>query len=307
MQRKTSDTGDARISERPLSTMTMWDACGPSRISGAAGAGDEARVGGHILAGAGAGEHAEQREGILHRRDDLFDRSDDDVHFGQCVHQIGIAFVGDDDSGARFRDQEVGSGDAHVCCQELLAQNRTGFRDQCCGIVEPSVFVECRMAGAEIGFNLRFGQMDGRRDDVAWPFAADLHDVLAEVRLDDLNAFAFEVGVEINFVGNHRFRFGDEPCAGFLADAEDDLAGFLRCRRPMHARPGGNRTAFEGLEIKVEVSKGTILDVARDGSVGFELGEARLGGGALRHEPARADHRARGVSPCWRVRSERHP
>ena len=47
---------------------------------------------------------------------------------------------------------------------------------------------EVRVTAAEVGLDLVLGQMDRRRDDVARGLAADLHEVLAEVRLDHFDA-----------------------------------------------------------------------------------------------------------------------
>ena len=83
---------------------------------------------------------------------------------------------------AGIRHAEIGSRDADICCKKHLAQDPPGgcnhLRD-ILGIGDAKFLME------ELA-HLTPGEVDGRSEDVAGPFAAQLDDVLAQVRFNGL-------------------------------------------------------------------------------------------------------------------------
>ena len=46
------------------------------------------------------------------------------MHAGEGLRQVAVALIGDDDTAAGLGNQEVGTGDADIGCEEALAQLR---------------------------------------------------------------------------------------------------------------------------------------------------------------------------------------
>ena len=139
---------------------------------------------------------------------------------------------------------------------------------------------------AEVRLDLVLAQVDRRGDDVARGLAADLEKVFAEIAFEDLDADIFEVAVEADLLGDHRFALGDQARAALAAEAGDDSAclGAVGC--PVHAAAGGLGLCGEGFEIDVEVRDRVVADVASFVAQRLELRHARHGGSALGDEPA---------------------
>ena len=176
----------------------------PVEIAIAFRPGVEGRVGRGFLAGRRARQHAQQHRGILERRDHLLDAGQHDVHLGQRVGEIGIAFVGDQHRRTRLGHQEVGTGQADVGIEEFLAQHMARLGHQVVALREASSEAERPMMLEEGVGHLVFGQMHRRRDDVAGRLVAQLDDVLAEIGFDRRDADLLEMIVERDLLRHHR-------------------------------------------------------------------------------------------------------
>ena len=104
------------------------------RITRAARPGRERRVDRHFLPGCRACQHTEDLAHIFQRWRDFFDGRQHNMHPRQCLREVAIAFIGDDNRCAGFRDQEIGAGDADIRSEEFftqhcarLGQQRAGF------------------------------------------------------------------------------------------------------------------------------------------------------------------------------------
>ena len=75
-------------------------------------------------------QQPQQRRYVFERRHDFFDAGDRDVHARQARHHAPVAFVGHDQRRARFGDDEIGAGDAHVRGQKMPAQHFARFARQ---------------------------------------------------------------------------------------------------------------------------------------------------------------------------------
>ena len=71
------------------------------------------------------------------------------------------------------------------------------------------------------------------------------------------------MGVEADFLGDHRFALGDRLCTLRLADFEDDLLCFFGVAGEMNVPAGRPHPFFIALDVEVEMGKDMVLDVAR--------------------------------------------
>ena len=102
------------------------------------------------------------------------------------------------------------------------------------------------------------GLVDGGGDDVARGLVGELDDVLAEVRLDDLEARLLERLVEGDLLPHHGLALGDGARPRLAADVDD--AGPRRggVRGPVHLPARGGDLRFEALEVEIEVREGVV-------------------------------------------------
>ena len=84
----------------------------------------------HLLPGGAPREEPQDGREVLEPRQDLLDSGDDDVHAGQGVAQVTVAFVGHDHRRSRLRDEEVRPGDPDVGAQEVAPQHLARPRDE---------------------------------------------------------------------------------------------------------------------------------------------------------------------------------
>ncbi len=150
-------------------------------------------------------EREHQRE-VIEIRDKAFHAHQRDVSLGDACDHAGVAFVGDNAHAARLCHAEVDSAQADVGGEEDFAQNFSRGCGQCgdvFGVGNADLFMkELR--------HLLPGEMRRRCDDVTRSLVPKLHDVLAEVGLDHIDAFIFQRMVEFDFFRDHAFGFGNQ-------------------------------------------------------------------------------------------------
>jgi len=151
----------------------------PVQVAGAAGAGGEGGVDGKILPRRGTRQQAQQRTRILQGGHHFLDAGDGDVHARQGLRQVAIALIRHDDGGAGFRDQEIRPGDADIGGEEFFPQFRARLRQDVAALAEHAVGRQVGVGFAELFLPVLQVQMEGRGDDVARQFVAQLDDVLA--------------------------------------------------------------------------------------------------------------------------------
>ncbi len=183
------------------------------------------------------------------------------MHARQELSEVAVAFIGDDDRRAGLRDQEIGAGDADIGSKELFAQDAACLRDQLDRLLQRAILRQVLVYPAEIGLDLIAVEMHGGRDDVAGRFLADLDDVFAEIGLGHLEPRAFEGVVQRDFLGDHRLALGHQLCPGLAAEIDDDPAGILGGRGPMHVAARVDDLLLVGFEIEVEVGERVVLDL----------------------------------------------
>ena len=163
---------------------------GPVEIARPLRAGVERGVGRRFLPGRRARQHAQQDGGVLQGRDHLLDAGQHDVHPGQGVGEIGIAFVGHQHRRAGLGHQEVGAGQADIGVEEFLAQHVARLGHQIVALGQPLGEAQLAVMLEEGVGDLVLGEMHRRRDDVAGRLVAQLDDVFAEIGLDRRDARA---------------------------------------------------------------------------------------------------------------------
>ena len=199
------------------------------------------------------------------------------MHAGEVLRQVAVALVRDDDRGAGLGDQEVGARDADIGGDELLPEHLARLVDQRGRLGDVALRRQMLVDAAEIRLDLVARQVHGRADDVARRLVADLDEVLAQVRLDDLEAGFLQMGVERDLLGDHRLALGDGAGIGLAADALDEVAGFGGGRCPMHDAAGLRHLALELLQVEIEVGERVILDVLGGVAQRLELGQLGAG------------------------------
>ena len=204
----------------------------------------------------------------------------------QGLGQIAIALVGDDDAGAGLGDQEVRAGDADIGIDIFLPQFGARLIQQGARLLQRAIRVEMVVRLMKGFRHLVFSHVDRRRDNMARRLVAQLDDVFAQVGLDRLNIVRFEIGVEADLLGDHRFALGRRPGVDRTADVEDDAACVFRRGRPMHRAPGLPHLGLEGFEVEIEMRQRVVLDLAALVAQRLELRQAGGRGGAVDDEAA---------------------
>jgi uncharacterized membrane protein len=106
----------------------------------------------------------------------------------QSRSEVGIPFIGHDDEGTGLSDSEVHTGDAGLRCEESASQVFASNRGQRVGVLEICGAVHFFVEELADFSTL---EMDRGHDDVARGLVAELHDALAEIRIDDFNPALF--------------------------------------------------------------------------------------------------------------------
>ena len=123
--------------------------------------------------------------------------------------------------------------------------------------------------------DLLLHQVDRRRDDVARRLVAQLDDVFAEIGFDRGDAVRFEMLVEGDLLGDHRFALGDDLGIRGAADIEDRGARLLGIARPMHMAARGGDVSLVKLEVEIEICQHMVLDRAALFAQFLEFRQAR--------------------------------
>ncbi len=121
-----------------------------------------------------------------------------------------------------------------------------------------------------------------RFDDVAGPVLVELHDELAQVGLDGLDAVALEEGAQLDLLGGHALGLHHALGAARGQDVEDGLAGRLGVGREVDLRAVRLQLRDRALEVEVQVLERVLLDRAGQAAQRVGLGVvARQRGQAL--------------------------
>ena len=99
-------------------------------IVGPAGTGHRGYIAGDALPGSGANEQSKHNAHVFERGDDLLHTGDGYMDARHGSAHAAIAFVGNEDKCASLGDDEVGSCDAHVGSNKLLAELPARFLGQ---------------------------------------------------------------------------------------------------------------------------------------------------------------------------------
>ena len=110
---------------------------------------------------------------------------------------------------------------------------------------------------------------------------AQLDDIFAEIGFNRCDAGFGQGGIERDLLRDHRLAFGHNFCAGFVADVENDLPRLLCGARPMHMPAGLDDFLLVAFEVKIEMGKGVVFDVAGTVAQGFEFGQFGCNRGPL--------------------------
>ena len=161
------------------------------------------RISGELLPRCAAGQYPQEHGKIVQGGHDLFDPGSHNMYPWQTTRQITVPLIGDDDIRARFRDQKVGSRNPYIRRNKTFAEHTSCFVNQGFPLGHPVGITKRTVVFMKKVCNLLTGFMDCRRDDVAGSLSRQLHDVLAQIGLDDRYAGLLQHRVEMHFLGHH--------------------------------------------------------------------------------------------------------
>ena len=233
------------------------------------GAGDELGVNGELLCGGGAGEEVEEEAEVAVARDEFFDADECDVAFGGGEAEAGVALVGDEDEAAGFDGDEVAAGEADIGLEVFFAEEGAGAAGDGLRIV---VVGSEALAFEGLG-DLASVFVDDRADDVAWVVVVDLDDEFAEVCLQSFDTVFPQVGLEVDFLGDHGLGFDHFGGAAVLHDFEDGGVGVVGGGGPVDFDAVGLELGFDGGQVGVEVFERVLFDVAGELAEAVGIGE----------------------------------
>ncbi len=95
--------------------------------------------------------------------------------------------------------------------------------------------------------------MQSRRNDVERFFVVQLQDVFAQIGLHCLDAGVFQMSVEMNLLGGHRFGFDDDLHTAFAGEVQDERRRLGPVLGPDHLAAARFDVALQFLEIVIEV------------------------------------------------------
>ena len=90
--------------------------------------------------------------------------------------------------------------------------------------------------------------------DMAGRLAGQLHDPLAQIGIDHLDAVPFEKRIEMALLGQHRLAFDEPPHAVPLKNLQHDLIVLGGVGGPMHLRPEPGGVGLELLEVVGQIA-----------------------------------------------------
>ena len=180
-------------------------------------------VAGHALAGTIARQQAENLGSILGSRNQLLIADEHYVDSRQGSYQAGIALIGNQTNGTVLGNTEVGTGDAHVCLQELLAEILAGQLNHVRDILARHINVQLLLEHLR---TLIAVQMDSRHNHVGWLLPLDGDHPLAQVCLLHADVMVPKALIEVNFLRCHGLGLYYALYVVFLADLDEV---FLYC------------------------------------------------------------------------------
>ena len=124
-----------------------------------------------------------------------------------------------------------------------------------------------------------------------------MHDVLAKVRLQGLDALFLKVMVQFHFLRDHGLAFDRRLGVPRHADIAHNAAGFITVGGPMHGNAVLGQLLFQLLQQIRQSGQGPPADIGAQVSQGFQV-PALEGGLALGHQ---AVHRLAEVLANLRV------
>lgn len=238
-------------------------------VGRAAGAGEDAGVDAQPLTGGAAGQHLQQCAQIGQAGGQAFDPGQGYVDAGRGRDETAVALIRHQRHRAGLGADEIGPADAHICLQKAGAQGLPG-RGLQSGDVEIEGCVQVFVK--ELGHIFQ-PPVHRRRDDVAGVIPGQLHDVLAQVGFQHLQAGPFQHFVDLDLFAQHRLALHHPAHVVLPGDVHDDFARLLGIARPMHLAVVGLGVPLEGQQMLVQVGDGVGAQAAGVVAQGLAVGQ----------------------------------
>ena len=130
--------------------------------------------------------------------------------------------------------------------------------------------------GAELAFeklaDLLTAYADGGQHDVAGRQLQQLHDPLAQVALDGIDAPLAQVGRKPALLGEHRLALDEVPPAVLLHQTPHRGVHLVGVGGPVHRHAIGRGVAFELFEVMPQMAQRMALDLGRHAPQVFPFG-----------------------------------
>src|SRR5664280_661730 len=187
----------------------------------------------------------------------------------QRGYHAPIAFIGYQAKCPSIHHTEIDSGYADISRQEYLSKYTAGS----CNHFRYVFGIRCAKFLVKELPHLGPGQVDGRGDDMAGAFSAQLDDIFAQVCFDDLQSGWLERMVEINFLRNHGFRLGYQPGIVLPGDLKEDADGFFFIGGAMNPDAIVSDLGYEASKIFIQVCDHVGFDGVGTRAALLEIGD----------------------------------
>ena len=206
-------------------------------------AADESGVSGELLPGGGTREDLEEEIEVRHGRHKLLNPHHDHVNPGKRRDHPAVPLVRHQADRPRLHHSEVRTGDPQVGAQKRVAEFLPRVARQRAGVVavgdaDPLLHQPAHVLAGHVG---------DRKNDVRGATVGELHDVLAEVGLDDFEPRLRQRCVEMRLLRGHRLTLHYPLQAALLRDLQDDAVRLSSILRPVHLRAVRQELALEPL------------------------------------------------------------
>ena len=231
---------------------------------------------GHLLTCPESRQQGPEKCEVIQGRNDFFDACHDDMDFRPCATKPAVTFILRDGDAARFRYDEIRSGDAHFGRDVFAAQIVSGDHGEFLGRHPGSGAKLIRKKSGHILLAL----MHGGCHDVVWWLVIQLLDVFPEVRLDTFNTVLFKEFVQMYFFRGHALALHHGLAVMPAADLSDGFECIVRGIGPDDTPASFHEISFELLELRIKGFDGFPLYRLRFLTRSFQVGELLL---TLRH------------------------
>ena len=175
------------------------------------------------------------------------------MNLGQSACEITVSFIGDNDVGTCFGNQEVGAGNADIGRDKRFAQNLASFLYQGSSFRLTLGEAAVSVVDLEKIGDFILGFVNGGGDDVARRLLGELQNIFAKVRLSGFETSFIQGVIYPHFLAYHRLAANNFLCFGLAADVGGDATGLIGRTRPVNVPPGLNNFFLVSAQVEIQI------------------------------------------------------